>query len=174
MLISADIGIQSQTSTESLDLLTPYMGSPTSDEGEESPPEINTPHPDWLDPIPSSNSIRNGRHTDVSKDPRYETRGLFAAAGDTQCTEAPRRIPEWVLSRGEILELYSAGHGTVPSLIYARGVPDSPQPDPSSFNKKFCTLIVIEIGFCRDLGCNTKLEAKTKKNSPLIADLKRY
>ena len=63
----------------------------------------------------------------------------------------PRRIPEWVLSLEEIQELYTADHGTAPDLIYARGVPDSPSPDPTSFNKKLCTLIIVEIGFCRDL-----------------------
>jgi hypothetical protein len=54
-------------------------------------------------------------------------------------------MPDWVLSREEIQELYSAGHGTAPDLIYARGVPDSPHPDRTSVNKKACTLIIKEI-----------------------------
>ena len=45
--------------------------------------------------------------------------------------------------------LFEAGHGTSPDLIYARGVPDSPSPDLTSFDRKQCTLIIIEIGFCR-------------------------
>jgi hypothetical protein len=61
-----------------------------------------------------------------------------------------------------------------PDLIYASGVPDSPSPDPTSFNKKLCTLIVVEIGFCKDLGCEDKLEAKTNKYIPLIAALKKH
>ena len=107
-------------------------------------------------------------------DPRYKTVTLSAAYGDIHGTEAPRRIPEWVISREEIQELYSAGNGTAPDLIYARGVPDSPHPDQASFNKKTCTLIIIQIGFFTDLGCDTKLDAKTTKYSPLIAALKKH
>ncbi len=32
-----------------------------------------------------------------------------------------------------------------------------PPPDPTSFDKNQCTLIIIEIGFCRDFGCVEKL-----------------
>jgi hypothetical protein len=66
----------------------------------------------------------------------------------------------------------SSFHGS--DLIYARGVPDSPSPDPTSFNNKLCTIIIVEIGLCRDLGCKDKLAAKTKKYSPLVAALKKY
>ncbi len=59
-------------------------------------------------------------------------------------------------------------------LIYARGVPEAPSPDPTTFNKRLCTLNIIEVGFCRDLGCDTKLDAKTAKYAPLIAALKRH
>jgi hypothetical protein len=69
---------------------------------------------------------------------------------------------------------FKAGHGTSPDLIYARGVPDTPFPDPTSFDMKHCTLNVVEIGFCRDLGCDIKIDKKTEKYSPLIADLRRY
>ncbi len=37
-----------------------------------------------------------------------------------------------------------------------------------------CTLIIIEVGFCRDLGCEAKLEAKTKKYAPLLAALRKH
>jgi len=50
--------------------------------------------------------------------------------------------------------LFEAGHGTSLDLIYARGVLNTPSPDPTSFNKMQCTLILVEIGFCRDLGCD--------------------
>jgi len=70
--------------------------------------------------------------------------------------------------------LFEAGHGTTPFLIYARGVPDTPSPGPTSFDKKQCTLIIVEIGFCRDLGCDLNLEKKTWKYSPLLATLKTY
>jgi hypothetical protein len=69
---------------------------------------------------------------------------------------------------------FEAGHGTAPDLIYAKGVPDTPSPDPTSFNRKQCTLILVEIGFCRDLGYDIKFDEKTEKYSPLIADLRKY
>ncbi len=58
--------------------------------------------------------------------------------------------------------------------LYARGVPDTPSSDPTSFNKKLCSLIIVEIGFCRDLGCEDKLEANITKYTPLIAALKKH
>jgi hypothetical protein len=70
--------------------------------------------------------------------------------------------------------LFEAGHGTAPDLIYARWVPYTPSPDPISFNRKQCTLILVEIGFCRDLGCDIKFDKKTEKYSPLIAALRKY
>ena len=70
--------------------------------------------------------------------------------------------------------MLDAGHGTAPDLIYASGVPNTPSPDPTSFDKKQCTLIIVEIGFCRDLGCVIKFDKKTEKYSTLIAALRRY
>ena len=70
--------------------------------------------------------------------------------------------------------LFEAGHGTAPDFIYARGVPDSPSSDPTSFDRKQCTLMIIEIGFCRDLCCVEKLEEKTSKYALLLAALRRY
>jgi hypothetical protein len=70
--------------------------------------------------------------------------------------------------------LFEAGHGTAPGLIYSRGVRDSPSPDLTSLDKKQCTLIIIEIGFCREFGCVEKLEEKTSKYAPLLAALGRY
>jgi len=172
--IAADTGIQSHTDNESFDLLSPYLGSQSSNEESESHPRETTPHSDWLDPIPSPNRVLSTRHTDVSRDLRYETGTLSAVDGDTQCPASPRRIPDWVVSRKEIQELYFAGHGTAPDLIYAKGVPDSPHPDHASFDKKAYTLVIIEIGFCRDLGCDTKLDAKTNKYFHLNAALKRH
>ena len=70
--------------------------------------------------------------------------------------------------------LLEAGHGTTPDLIYARGVPNTPSPDPTSFNKMQCTLIIVEIVFWRDLGCDVKRDEKTEKYPPLFAALKKY
>ena len=69
---------------------------------------------------------------------------------------------------------FETGHGTTPDLIYARGAPDTPSPDPTSFDRKQCALIIVEIGLCIDLGCNMKIDKKTEKYSPLIAALRRY
>jgi hypothetical protein len=70
--------------------------------------------------------------------------------------------------------LFQAGHGTTPDVIYARGVPDTPFPDPTSFGRRHCILIIVEIGFCRDLGCNIEFDEKTEKYSALIAALRKY
>ena len=70
--------------------------------------------------------------------------------------------------------LFEAGHGTSPDLIYARGVPNTPSLDPTSFDIRQCTLIIVDIGFCRELGCDIKFDNKTEKYSPLIAALRRY
>jgi len=70
--------------------------------------------------------------------------------------------------------MFDAGHDTAPDLIYARGILNTPFPDPTSFDKKQCTLIIVEIGFCMDLGCDVKFGKKTEKYSNLIAALMRY
>jgi hypothetical protein len=57
--------------------------------------------------------------------------------------------------------LFEAGHGTTPDLTYARGAPYTPSFAPTSFDKKQCILIIVEIGFYMDLGCDLKLEKKT-------------
>jgi hypothetical protein len=59
--------------------------------------------------------------------------------------------------------LFEAGHGTAPNRFYARGVPVTPSPDPTSFDKKKCTLLIVEIRLCKDLDCDIKLEKKKEK-----------
>jgi hypothetical protein len=147
--------------------------SPTSEDTDPSPTTETIPH-DWLAPLPTKEDIRRRRHTDVYLDPKYNHWVLSAAAGDEECTTSPSRIPDWVSPHEETQLLFEAGHGTAPDLIYARKVPDIPSPDPTSFDKKQCTLILVEIGFCRDLGCDIKFEKKTEKNSPLITALRGY
>ena len=61
-----------------------------------------------------------------------------------------------------------------PDIIYARGVPVDPTPDPHSFDRKDCSLILFEIGFYRDIGCQDKLKKKTEKYHPLLCALRRY
>ena len=53
-----------------------------------------------------------------------------------------------------------------PDIIYARGVHADPSPDIVSFNHKVCSLVLFEIGLCKDLGCHKKL-----KYSPLVTAL---
>jgi hypothetical protein len=98
---------------------------------------------------------------DVSQDPRYTD-------GDQECTSAPSRIPAWILPLQVQDSLFAAGHGTAPDLIYARGVPDSPAPDTTTFNRKKCNLILLEVGFCQDFGCDKRRREKTDKYAPLV------
>jgi hypothetical protein len=104
------------------------------------------------------------------------TRGISPPTQATQSVRQPHDVslPDWVLSHEETQALHAAGYGTGPDLIYARGVPDSPSPDPTSFSKKLCTLIIIEIGFCRDLGCEEKRETKINKYIPLVMELRKH
>ena len=50
--------------------------------------------------------------------------------------------------------------------------PPTGRPDLLRLEK--CTLIIVEIGFCKDLGCDIKFEKKTEKYSPLPAALRKY
>ena len=61
-----------------------------------------------------------------------------------------------------------------PDIIYARGVPADSSPEIDSFNRKDCSLILFEVGFCRDLGCHKKRDEKTDKYNPLLITLRRY
>ena len=74
-----------------------------------------------------------------------DTKGI--TEGDAECIATPSRIPDWTLSQETQTALFTAGHETAPNLIYAREVPDTPAPDPSTFDRKKCNLILIEIGF---------------------------
>jgi hypothetical protein len=65
-----------------------------------------------------------------------------------------------------------AGAGAAPDIVYARGVPADPSPDIDVFNKKDCFLILIEVYFCRDLGCHQKYNEKTEKYLPLLTALR--
>ena len=77
--------------------------------------------------------------------------------------EAPSCLPEWIFTLETQEALFRLGHGTAPDLIYARGVPDTPSPDPRIFDRKKCNLILLEIGFCQDFRCQKRLQEKTSK-----------
>jgi hypothetical protein len=114
------------------------------------------------------------RHTNVSQDPRYHHWGLAADDGDAECTTAPRRVPDWVISPEETEGMFQARHSTTPDLIYARGVPDSP-PRPDLFRQEQCIIIIVEIGHCKEFGSDVKLEEKAEKYTPpLITAIRKY
>ena len=60
----------------------------------------------------------------------------------------------------------ATGAGAAPDIIYARGVPADPSPEIDSFNRKDCSLILFEIGFCKDLGCHKKPKKKSTITTP--------
>jgi len=107
---------------------------------------------------------------DVSHDPRY---GILTSTSDEECVKAPSRLPEWIISIDTQKGLFRARHGTAPDLIYAIGVPDTPSPDPRIFDRKKCNLILLEIGSCKDFGCQKRPQMKTSKYAPLVAALKK-
>ena len=141
ILVMADTCVRSMTTRDSIESL-----SPTSEDTDPSPTKENIPH-DWFAPLRTTEEIRRIRHTDVSLDPRYNHWGLSAATGDAECTAAPSRIPVLFPPHAKTQMMFEAGHGTAPDLIYARGVPNTSSPDPTSFNIMQCTLILVEIGF---------------------------
>jgi hypothetical protein len=93
------------------------------------------------------------RRTDVSQDMRNTENDLSTAEGDEECTEAPTRILPWVLPADETKKLLEDGHGISPDLVYVRGMPAAPDLDLNNVNKMRCTLILVVVTFCRDLGC---------------------
>ncbi len=68
----------------------------------------------------------------------------------------------------------AAGAGVAPGIIFFRGVPADPSPDIDSFNCKDCSLILLEIGFCRDLGYHEKLRITSQNCNPLVTILCRH
>ena len=127
-----------------------------------------------MDAFLSTEATRIIRHTDVSQYPRYSSLGPNASDYNAEYTAVNSRIPPWILPPEETQALHDRGLGLSPKLIYARGVPYTPDSGQASFNKKLCTLILREIGFSRDLGCEKKRTEKTEKYSPLDEALKQY
>jgi hypothetical protein len=131
VLVSADAGSHLQTTHVSLESLSSALSTEESD-GDNT---IHTHH-NWSDPLPSTEATRIKRHTDASHVPRYILHDLIASEYDAESTAAPSRISSWVLLVAETQTLFEGGHGKTPYLIYARDVPDTPDPAwPSSFDK---------------------------------------
>ncbi len=116
-------------------------------------------------------------YTDVTIDPKRLLAHLYdphdPTSLDSETTSAPSYIPPWVLPTKQLDSLRQRGLGVTPDLIYARGVPNVANPDPSSFDKASCTLLLIEVGFGSDLNLKAKLEEKTQKYQPLIEELQK-
>ena len=53
-------------------------------------------------------------------------------------------------------------------------MPADPTPDHDSFDRKDCSLIFFEVGFCRELRLHEKRTNKTEKYHPLHCALRRY
>jgi len=87
---------------------------------------------------------------------------------------APRYILAWVLPQEDLDNLRAAGAGAAPDIIYVCGVPADPTSDHDSFDRKDCSLVLFEIGVCRDLGLYDKRTKKTEKYHPLLCALRRY
>ena len=105
---------------------------------------------------------------------RYIHRDFAASDYDVEYTASSSQIPPWVLPPEETQALFETGHGTTPDFIYARGVPDTPDPGLTNFDKTSCTLIfAVDFGFSRDLGCDKKHAKKPKKYSLVVAALKK-
>jgi hypothetical protein len=95
-----------------------------------------------------------------------------AATHDEEGAVAPRYIPAWALPQEDLDSLMAAGAGAAPDIVYARGVPADPYSD--AYNKMDCSLILFEVGFCRDLGCHEKYIQKIDKYLPLLTALRKY
>ncbi len=97
-----------------------------------------------------------------------------ATIHDEEGAVAPRYIPAWALPQQDLDSLMSIGAEAANDIVYAQGVPADPNPDINAFNRKDCSLILIEVGLCRDLGCHEMYTAKTDKYLPLLNKLRRY
>ena len=53
-------------------------------------------------------------------------------------------------------------------------MPADPTPDHDSFHRNDCSLILFEIGFCRDIGLHDKRTKKTETYHPLLCVLRQY
>ena len=88
-------------------------------------------------------------------------------------TTTPSYLPNWVLPQHSSDLLRQHNHGVAPDLVYARGVPNLPNLDPTSIDKSSCSLLLIEVGFSSDLNLKSKLADKTSKYQPLLKELRK-
>ncbi len=169
--LSSDAGNKHQTLEEDLETYTfpPSQDHEYHSQQQQQPP-LTT---DWLNQHTHTTSHpRRNRKVDVSIDTKTLPTQGAAAIRDEEGAAAPRYIPAWALPQEELDSLMAAGAGAIPDIVYARGVPADPFSD--AFNKKDCSLILFEVGFCKDLGCHEKCTQKTDKYLPLLNAHRKY
>ena len=105
------------------------------------------PDTEWLAPAGPPPNLHKNRRVDVSIDTKTLPWQGEAETWGEESVAALRYIPEWVLPQEDLDNLRAARAGAAPDIIYARGVPVDPSPDPASFDRKDCALILFEIGF---------------------------
>jgi hypothetical protein len=129
---------------------------------------------EWLAPTGPSHTLRRNHRVDVSIDTKTFPGKGKAHAYDEEGIVPPRYIPAWVLPQVDLNNLMAEGAGAALNIIYARGVPVDPNSDPDSFDRKDCSLVLFEIGFCTDLGLQDKFTKKTENYQPLLRALRWY
>jgi hypothetical protein len=128
---------------------------------------------EWLAPDGAPPMLHINRRFDVSIDTKTLPMQGEAETWGVEDVAAQRCIPAWVLPQEDLDILMAVGAGAAADIIYARGVPGDPSPDPASFDRKDCALVLFELGFCRDLGCQDKFTKKIEKKHPLLCALRR-
>ena len=91
--------------------------------------------------------LRRNRRVYVSIDIKTLSMQGDAARHDKEGVVVPRHITAWVLPQQDLKNFMATGVGAVPDIFYARGVPADPTPGLDSFDRKDCSLILLEIGF---------------------------
>jgi hypothetical protein len=86
----------------------------------------------------------------------------------------PKYLPDWILPTHISDILRELELGVTPDLVFGVGVKDFADPNAGPLIRQDCTLILIEVGFCADLRCHLKLQAKLDKYNILVEELKRY
>jgi hypothetical protein len=170
-LVSSDAGIKQQTKEEDIDAFTfpPSQDREYHSQQQQQQPLFTI---DWLNHAPPTTPPpRRNRRVDVSTDTNTLPPQGAAAIHDEEGKVAPRYIPAWALPQEDIDNLMAAGARAAPDIIYARGMPADPSLDFDTFKRKDCTLILFEVGFCRDLGCHQKYTEKTVRYLPLLTAL---
>ena len=122
--------------------------------------DLNTPPPrtqedltpslshdtEWLAPTGTPPMLHRNRRVDVSIDTKTLPPQGEAETWGEEGVAAPRYISAWVLPQDDLDNMMATGAVAAPDIIYARGVQDNPSPDPTSFDRKDCALILFKIG----------------------------